>query len=320
MATSNMGLTVWGATDVFNYQQLADNFTAIDSHNHTSTKGAKIPYGGLDAGAVKNTQVASDAAIDASKILGTAVTRADVAGGDLVGSYPNPTIGAGKVTFSKIQTGLVPNPISGSSTGTGLPTGLNSTSDVGYMIDYNFSKTVPTGYVSAGTTEYFVWRLRWNGSTWDCIGGFPMAYSNITSFTTSSSSFTANGMSINLPFQGNYLVSYSVTGQYAATMAPVAGTSPTSYDRSYTIFATLYNNTTVISRSGSYTSMAQNLVAGTPPTIGTGSNSGTATNSLKISIDSNKIVKMGVARGDGPGDLTVSAQSIVITPIGGLSA
>ena len=43
-----MGLYVWDqATDVFKYNQLASNFTAIDAHDHSSGKGVKISKKGL---------------------------------------------------------------------------------------------------------------------------------------------------------------------------------------------------------------------------------------------------------------------------------
>jgi hypothetical protein len=46
--SQNMGLYVWNqATDVFKYDQLASNFTAIDQHDHSSGKGTKISKNGL---------------------------------------------------------------------------------------------------------------------------------------------------------------------------------------------------------------------------------------------------------------------------------
>lgn len=56
----NMGLVVWTSiNDYFSHVQLAANFEALDAHNHTSGKGAKIGAGGIAEQAVEYNNLAS---------------------------------------------------------------------------------------------------------------------------------------------------------------------------------------------------------------------------------------------------------------------
>lgn len=66
---SNMGLKQWNLSDDrFAYIELADNFAAIDQHDHTVGHGVQIPSAGLASGAVTNAKLASGA-VDSTKIL-----------------------------------------------------------------------------------------------------------------------------------------------------------------------------------------------------------------------------------------------------------
>lgn len=151
---NNMNLAIWDQpSDVFDYTQLAKNFTDIAAHDHSSGKGTQIDTAGIKTGAINDLQVNSSAAIAASKIAGTAITGATTAGGVLSGLYPNPGFANRAVDRVNIKQGIVPDIISGDSSGNGLPT--TNLFD-GYTVDYNFSKTVPaikTGTVSTATSS-----------------------------------------------------------------------------------------------------------------------------------------------------------------------
>lgn len=110
MATSapNMGLRRWDVgTDKFNYAELAENFTKLDGHDHTSGKGRQIPTGGIADSAVTTLKL-NDEAVTAQKIANNTITSAKLAPGvgqpPLVTSLPlNPAVG--DVVLYKAGTG-----------------------------------------------------------------------------------------------------------------------------------------------------------------------------------------------------------------------
>lgn len=60
--TTYMSLTAWTATsDPYSHTQLANNFQAIDGHDHTSGKGKQIPTGGLVDHSVTTIKLAEPA-------------------------------------------------------------------------------------------------------------------------------------------------------------------------------------------------------------------------------------------------------------------
>lgn len=60
--STNMSLKVWDDLgDLFNHDELEDNWLAVDTHDHTTGKGLKIPAGGLADNAVTTTILADDA-------------------------------------------------------------------------------------------------------------------------------------------------------------------------------------------------------------------------------------------------------------------
>lgn len=108
---SNIGLTAWtSGSDLFNHIQLANNFQAIDNHDHTSGKGLPIPTGGLQNLAVTGPKVAADA-IDASKILDGSVGTNELAANAVTttkitdANVTNPKLADGSVGYIKTATG-----------------------------------------------------------------------------------------------------------------------------------------------------------------------------------------------------------------------
>jgi hypothetical protein len=74
--TPNMGLTTWpNLSDVFNHTQLAANFTALDTHDHTSTKGVQVGVGGLAPLTVGTGQL-QDQSVATTKLADLGVTTA----------------------------------------------------------------------------------------------------------------------------------------------------------------------------------------------------------------------------------------------------
>jgi hypothetical protein len=58
---NNMNLYIWDQpTDVFKYNQLADNFTKIAAHDHSTGKGVPIPANGIANNAITKLKTTSD--------------------------------------------------------------------------------------------------------------------------------------------------------------------------------------------------------------------------------------------------------------------
>lgn len=230
-SSPNMGLTLWDATDPFNYLELRNNFSKIDSHVHTETNN-QIPNAGLQDGAVTNAKVSSTAAIAANKIAGTAITQTTAAGGSLVGTYPNPTLKDRTVARINIERGIVPDIINGDANGTNLPTGLTSADD-GYTIDYNFSKQV--GSVQSGTVTAATYSSSNNGTY---------------TYTVSSHGF--------LP--GDYVTVTGITGtgtsNFNITKKKISSVTPTTFVVQGTDSYTPYNNSTTLSSATNATSQS----------------------------------------------------------------
>lgn len=76
---TNIGLTAWtSGSDFFNHTQLANNFQAIDNHDHSAGKGLQVPTSGLQNLAVTGPKIAASA-IDSSKILDGSIGLTDLA-------------------------------------------------------------------------------------------------------------------------------------------------------------------------------------------------------------------------------------------------
>lgn len=103
-----MGMTIWTeGSDPYDHDQLATNFTKLDAHDHTSTKGKQIPTGGIADGAVTNAKIATG--IDGSKISSGTIPGSALASGAVPSSFK----------FYESHTWAVPGAISAP---TGTPT------------------------------------------------------------------------------------------------------------------------------------------------------------------------------------------------------
>lgn len=101
--TPFMGLTAWDLpNDPYDHNQLANNFDAIDGHDHTTGHGIQIPTGGIANLAVSTAKIA-DNAVTAPKIPDASITQA---------KHAKPSVGTpelidGSVTTAKIVDGAV---------------------------------------------------------------------------------------------------------------------------------------------------------------------------------------------------------------------
>jgi hypothetical protein len=112
--TPNMGLRAWdAASDAYDYGQLANNFKAIDNHDHTVGKGARIPTGGLQDGAISTVKI-QDNAVTATKIPDGSVSSAklqnnSVTGAKIVdGAVGTVEIADGAITPGKLDPSVLP--------------------------------------------------------------------------------------------------------------------------------------------------------------------------------------------------------------------
>lgn len=79
--TTYMGLTGWDLPgDYYSHTQLANNFVAIDGHDHTVGKGKQIPTGGIADGAITTVKLA-DNAVTSAKIADGAITYPKISAG-----------------------------------------------------------------------------------------------------------------------------------------------------------------------------------------------------------------------------------------------
>lgn len=112
--TLNMGLRAWDAGgDPYDHSQLANNFTAIDQHNHTTGRGVQIPSGGLADGAVTGQKIAGNA-VTPDKIPDGSLTQAEL-GANSVGQVQlqDASIGTaelqdGSITAPKLDPNFLP--------------------------------------------------------------------------------------------------------------------------------------------------------------------------------------------------------------------
>lgn len=76
LTTAQMGLKSWNQTsDLFDHDQLADNWAKIDLHDHTLNKGVQIPTAGIVDGAVTAAKMAAVDVISSAQIVNGSITN-----------------------------------------------------------------------------------------------------------------------------------------------------------------------------------------------------------------------------------------------------
>jgi hypothetical protein len=288
--TPNLALTVWNNTaDPYNSAQLADNFVKIDQHDHsggvkgiridgsTSILANSIGSNAIGSNAVTANELSSSSTSDDARAVGTNHIK--------VNSIDSTKIVNGTITRSDLKSTINDNatPVVLASTDS-LPTGAS----IGDEIYYNYSTNV-------------CWHLRYNGSSWNFIGGPAL----VTVYTTTSGDIlngsntaptSPNGTTLTVPFAGIYNVWYSGTGQFS-----VSGGQGS-------LAVGLYSGTgtTPIPGSGIYAAAKDTDLA----TASSGVIQATV-------LSTSKILKLGLWRPSGPssGNLNFRTQIISAIPI-----
>jgi len=232
--TPNMQLTVWNLlSDPYDSSQLAQNFVAIDQHDHSgSGKGAPIDgTSALINGSVTSAKLASPA-VNTGNLVDQSVTTDKIA--DSTGStdgittakladtaVTNAKIADGTIRRAKLYSDDVNIPIYvHASTNGSLPTTTKSGDALydGYTVDYTDNASAPS--------RKYLWRLRYNGSSWDYVGGFGYKAVNFTTLNASGAG-PVNGrmyagwgatqfQSFLLPLKGKYFVVAGGSGDMQA--------------------------------------------------------------------------------------------------------
>jgi hypothetical protein len=103
MLTGNMGLTLWDLpTDFYDHSQLANNFAAIDLHQHIPGQGRQIPTAGLLDYAVTSIKIQADA-VTPDKIPNGSISQQELS----KPSVGNPELFDNAVSGAKIQDGTI---------------------------------------------------------------------------------------------------------------------------------------------------------------------------------------------------------------------
>jgi hypothetical protein len=106
MATTTplMALQSWDQVgDIYDHTQLANNWSKVDQHDHTSGKGKQIPTAGIEDDAITAAKLASVPLIDTAQLIDGAVTTAKILDGTIIAG----DLADNAIETAKIKDGAV---------------------------------------------------------------------------------------------------------------------------------------------------------------------------------------------------------------------
>lgn len=113
--TPNMGLTAWDlGADPYDHAQLAANFAAIDSHDHTAGHGIQIPTDGILNAAITAAKLAGNAVVPATHIAPDSIPQSRLADNSVGpaelqdNSVDSAAIVNGAITADKLEATVLP--------------------------------------------------------------------------------------------------------------------------------------------------------------------------------------------------------------------
>lgn len=109
--TTNMALQSWDQVgDIYDHTQLANNWSKLDQHNHTSGKGLRIPTDGIEDGAITADKLSSVPLINTAQLIDGSVTTAKILDGTiLVGDLADDAVEAAKIKDNAVTTAKILN-------------------------------------------------------------------------------------------------------------------------------------------------------------------------------------------------------------------
>lgn len=132
--TANMGLTAWDlGTDPYDHSQLANNFVALDLHDHSPGKGKQIGSSGIADGSIGASEL-QDGSVTTAKLADQAVTQAKLA---------NNSVGSAQIIDGSISGAEI---LDGSITNVELDSSINPLGTIKMWYRVTAGVSVPTGW------------------------------------------------------------------------------------------------------------------------------------------------------------------------------
>lgn len=110
----NMALKIWNQiSDPYDHAQLAENWSKVDEHDHTSGKGKSITTGAIADGAITQSKIAAGVSLPLTTIPPGTITTTELADGGVAtadladGSVTNLKLGSGAVGPANVQASTI---------------------------------------------------------------------------------------------------------------------------------------------------------------------------------------------------------------------